>query len=278
MSSGAKQFGIWVAGRPGLALLVLVGLSACGDRDAAAKPTARRLPKVFIIGDSTVKSTTKGEQGWGDPLPRHFDKDRITVVNRARGGRSSRTFMAEGLWAKVLAELQAGDFVLIQFGHNDGGAIVEGGRASLPGTGDETRAVVHRKTGEKEVVHTYGWYVRKYVADARAKGATPIVLSPVPRNLWRKGKVVRAARDYGKWAADAAKTGGAFFIDLNDLVARRYEEAGPRKVKDMYFGKDHTHTTPAGADLTAAVVAEALKGLKGCPLGGYLSRTADPKK
>src|SRR5437763_825443 len=84
------------------------------------------------------------------------------------------------------------------------------------------------------------------VADSKAKGATPIVLSPVPRNIWKDGNVARASNDYGKWAAESAKAGGAFFLDLNELVAKRYEEVGPETVKTQYFGEDHTHTTPAG--------------------------------
>jgi lysophospholipase L1-like esterase len=210
--------------------------------------------------------------GWGTPIAAFFDRTKINVENRARGGRSSRTYLTEGLWDQVLAALRPGDFVLMQFGHNDGGSLTEGrARASLKGTGDETQEVENKTTGRKEVVHTYGWYLRKYIADARARGAMPIVLSPVPRNIWKDGKVVRAANDYGKWAAEAAKAGGAFFIDLNEIVARHYEEAGPEKVQALYFtATDHTHTTPAGAQLNAASVVEGLRGLKDCPLAAYL--------
>jgi lysophospholipase L1-like esterase len=229
------------------------------------------LPTLFIVGDSTVKNRTKGLQGWGDPLAALFDPARIKVENRALGGRSSRTFLTEGLWDKALAGMKPGDFVLIQFGHNDGGPLDSGrARASLKGTGDETREVTDPKSGAREVVHTYGWYLRKYVTDAKAKGARPIVVSLVPRNIWKDGHVARASKDYGRWAAEAARAGGGLFIDLNELVAKRYEEAGPEKVKSAYFGEDHTHTTPAGAELTAAVLAEAIRGLKDCPLAGFM--------
>src|SRR6202043_2909388 len=149
----------------------------------------------------------------------------IKVENRARGGRSSRTYQTEGLWDEGLSAMKPGDFVLMQFGHNDGGSLTDGrGRASLKGNGEETQEVVDDKTGKKETVHTYGWYMRKYAADAKAKGATAIVLSPVPRNIGSDdGKVARASNDYAKWAAEAAKAEGAFFIDLNDMVAKRYE-------------------------------------------------------
>src|SRR5580693_9332607 len=110
--------------------------------------------------------------------------------------------------------MKAGDFVLMQFGHNDGGSLNQNPmRASLKGIGEETQEVQDPKTGQKETVHTYGWYMRKYIVDARAKGATPIVLSPVPRNIWTADhKVARASNDYGKWAAEAAKAEGVAFI------------------------------------------------------------------
>ncbi len=97
----------------------------------------------------------------------------------------------------------------MQFGHNDGGPLDSGrGRASLKGTGEETQEVTDAKTGKKVLVHTYGWYMRKYVADARAKGATAVVLSPIPRNIWKNDRVERASNNYGKWAAEAAKAEG----------------------------------------------------------------------
>jgi rhamnogalacturonan acetylesterase len=210
--------------------------------------------------------------GWGKPLATHFDAAKISVLNRARGGRSSRTYFTEGLWDKVLAEMQPGDFLLMQFGHNDGGSPTQGrARASLKGVGDETQEVTIEATGLQETVHTYGWYLRKYIADAKAKGVIPIVLSPIPRNIWKEGKVARAANDYGKWAAEAAKAGGAFFIDLNERVALCYEAIGAEKVKEFYFGPtDHTHTTTAGAALNAEAVAEGIRDLTGCALKDFL--------
>jgi lysophospholipase L1-like esterase len=232
-----------------------------------AKYTAQaksRLPTLFIIGDSTVNNHTAGLMGWGDPIASLFDKTKITVDNRARGGRSSRTFYTEGLWNLVLSALQPGDFVLMQFGHNDGGSLTEDrARASLKGSGDESQEVTMAATGKQEVVHTYGWYLRRYIVGAKSKGATPIVLSPIPRNIWKDGKVVRASRDYGKWSAEAAKLEDASFIDLNEIVAKHYEELGPEQVKAKYFLEDHTHTTPAGATLNAASVIEGLQSLWG---------------
>src|ERR1044071_7869278 len=122
--------------------------AATGDTNAAAKPT------LWLIGDSTVRNNTRGLQGWGDPIAAHFDTNKIRVLNRALGGRSSRTFFPKGLWEKVRAELQPGDFVIMQFGHNDGGGInANKSRGSLKGVGDETQEIT--KTNDtKEVVHT----------------------------------------------------------------------------------------------------------------------------
>lgn len=232
----------------------------------------RRSPTLYIIGDSTVNNSSKGLLGWGDPIARFFDQTKIRVENRARGGRSSRTFITEGLWDQILAELQPGDFVLMQFGHNDGGPINDASRArgSLKGTGDETEEIDNLLTKKQEVVHTFGWYMRKYVADTKTRGATPIVLSPIPRNIWVEGKVVRASEDYGKWAAEIANRENACFIDLNELVARRYETLGPEKVKELYFLEDHTHTTSAGAQVNAEAVVAGLRALTKCNLRTFL--------
>jgi lysophospholipase L1-like esterase len=237
--------------------------------------TPKPPPTLYIIGDSTVKNGSgkgaDGLWGWGDPIADHFDKTKITVVNRALGGRSSRTYLTEGLWDKVLANMKTGDFVLMQFGHNDGGPLTQGrGRASLKGNGEETQEITDDKTGKKEVVHTYGWYIRRYIADAKAKGATPIVCSPIPRNMWKDDKVLRAANDYSKWADEAAKDQAVLFIDLNDLIAKRYEELGPEKVK-AFFPGDHTHTNQSGAQLNASIVVDGIKSLKDCPLRDYLA-------
>jgi len=229
-------------------------------------------PTLWIIGDSTVKNSADGQLGWGDPIRDFFDITRIRVENRARGGRSSRTFQTEGLWDQVVAELKPGDFVLMQFGHNDGGSINDESRArgSLPGLGNEFEPIENQVTKKTESVHTFGWYMRKFVSDTKAKGATPIVLSPVPRNIWIDGKVERMAGTYGGWAASIAKAQNAFFIDLNEIVAARYEAIGQATVGKDYFKGDHTHTSPIGARLNAESVVAGMKTLKTLPLNNYL--------
>ncbi len=239
---------------------------------ATTRADEASLPKIYLIGDSTAKNGTKGQQGWGDPFAEHFDATRVSVDNRARGGRSSRTYFTEGLWSKLVAELHRGDVVLIQFGHNDGGSLTGGrGRASIKGNGEETQEVERPADGTKEVVHTYGWYIRKYAEDAKAKGTIPIVLSPVPRNIWKgEGTVARASNDYGKWAGEAASQSGSLFIDLNELIAKSYELSGKTTVGSAYFGTDHTHTTAVGARVTAAIAADHLKAMKAFPFAAFV--------
>lgn len=247
-------------------LMLMAGMAKAEESTSSTKPT------LFLIGDSTVKNGSgKGQGGlwgWGDEIAPLFDASKIRVANRALGGRSSRTFLTEGLWDKVVAELKPGDYVLMQFGHNDGGELAKGTRprASLKGNGDDTRDVVVERTGKPETVHTYGWYLRKYIADAKAKGATPVVLSPIPRNMWKDGKVARASGDYGKWAAEAARQGGAAFIDLNKIIADRYDREGEAKVKTYFTPADHTHTNLEGAKVNAEAVAEGIASLKDLPL------------
>jgi lysophospholipase L1-like esterase len=239
---------------------------------------------VFLIGDSTVKNGSgrgaDGLWGWGIFLGDYLDPAKAAVQNRALGGRSSRTYLIEGLWAKVLTDLKPGDVVLIQFGHNDGGPLDTGrARASLKGVGDETKDVVPETTRKAETVHTYGWYLRKYVEDTRAKGAIPIILSPVPQNMWNdQGKVNRASKDYGGWAAEVANAEGVRFVDLNDIVAKHYEEEGKEKVESTYFTKvDHTHTSEAGARLSALSLVEGLRALPNGPLSSAFKASSGPK-
>ena len=235
------------------------------------------LPTLFVVGDSTANSNAP-LRGWGSELATFFDASKINVVNRAIGGRSSRTFITEGRWDKVLAELKKGDIVLIQFGHNDAGSYQDPkakGRPSLKGDGDETADAPKADGTTTETIHTFGWYMRKYATDARAKGATPILLSMIPHKGWKDGKVLRGEREsLVKWTQGAAQTTGALYVDANEIIAEGYEQLGPDKVEPL-FGDARTHTTPAGAKYNAAAVVVGLKSLAGSPLGAYFSRAAD---
>jgi rhamnogalacturonan acetylesterase len=200
------------------------------------------------------------------------DTARITIKNFARGGRSSRTFITEGLWDQVLQGVKPGDYVIMQFGHNDGGAVNDNSRArgTIKGTGEETEEIDNILTKKHEIVHSFGWYIKKYISDTKARGATAIVCSPIPRNDWKDGSVLRASDDYGKWARESALSGKAFFIDLNEMIAARYEKTGEKEVTSRYFLNEHTHTTREGAILNASVVAEGIGSIKKCSLRKYL--------
>jgi rhamnogalacturonan acetylesterase len=255
------------------ALLLAVLVAPLALAPAADDPPAK-VPTLFIVGDSTVKNGTKGQQGWGDPVAAHFDKTRIKVENHAIGGRSSRTFQTEGRWDKILAAAKPGDFVLIQMGHNDGGPLddVARARGSIRGTGDETKEIDNPITKKKEVVHTYGWYMRKYVTDAREKKMIPIIVSPIPhcpQKQVEKGDVEKS--NYVVWSEEVAKAEKCEFVNLNKIAMSKYAGFTPADIKSKFFtAADNTHTSPAGAELNAASVVEGLRELKDCPLKDYL--------
>jgi alpha-L-fucosidase 2 len=241
------------------------------------EPSNPALPSIVLIGDSTVRNGggdgSNGEWGWGEPLAKLIDPSCANVVNRAIGGLSSRTFLTQGHWERALTLIKSGDWVLMQFGHNDNGPLNDNSRArgTIKGTGDESEEIDNLLTGARETVHTYGWYLRRYIRDARERGAVPVVCTLVPRKTWKDGLIVRSAPDgYAGWAAQVAAEEGALLIDLNELVAARYDELGPEKV-DTLFADAHTHTSWAGAELNAVIVAEALRQLDGFPCGESVS-------
>lgn len=249
--------------------LFLVAYTVAAQQKRQAKPT------LFVIGDSTVKNGQgKGDGdmwGWGDFIADYFDEHKIKIENRALGGTSSRTFQTRGLWDSVLVSIKPGDFVILQFGHNDGGQLDDTARArgTIKGIGMESKEIYNPILKKKEVVHSYGWYLRKFITDARAKGAQAIVCSPIPRNIFKEGKVIRSSNDYGLWAEEAARAEGAYFIDLNKIISDKYDRSGDQLVS-AYFPKDHTHTNGAGAKVNAASVVEGLSVLKSCALQNYL--------
>jgi lysophospholipase L1-like esterase len=251
-----------------------LGAAEASNQPPVLEPANPKLPTLWLIGDSTVRNGrgdgANGQWGWGDMLGRYFDAGKINVVNRAVGGLSSRTFFT-GHWDRVMAELKPGDFVIMQFGHNDGGPLDDAARArgTIRGVGEESREIDNPITKKHEVVYSYGWYLRKFIADARAKGATPMVCSLIPRKTWKDGKIVRNKADYAGWAQQVATSEHAPFIDLNELIARRYDALGAEKVEPL-FGDPHTHTSRAGAEMNAEVVVEGLNELTADPLREFL--------
>ncbi|MTK52350.1 rhamnogalacturonan acetylesterase [Paludibacter sp.] len=237
-------------------------------------------PVALLIGDSTVRNGwdadgSNGQWGWGEFFGALFDSTKITIENHALGGTSSRTFY-NNQWAAVKEGIQPGDFILIQFGHNDGGPYDSGrARASIPGIGHDSLLVTIKETGVHETVYSYGEYLRKFVAEIRAKGAFPIMLSFTPRNAWDgNGHIVRANTTYGKWAKQIAEAEKIPFVDLNSITAAKFDAFGPAKVNEMFYA-DHIHTSEAGAKLNAASVAEGILEQQ-LPLAKYLrNKTKD---
>lgn len=234
-------------------------------------PVNSKLPTLFLVGDSTVRNGhgdgANGQWGWGEPLVSFFDTSKINIVNRAIGGRSSRTYITEGHWNETLAMIKPGDVVLFQFGHNDSGPLDDTARArgTLRGVGEETQEIENPVLHRHETVHSYGWYMRKYVTDTLAKGATPILCSPIPRKIWNNGKIVRNEQDYGGWARQITEQEHIAFIDLNAIIAKQYDALGESKVEAL-FADPHTHTSLAGAELNAESVVAGLKSLARDPL------------
>jgi lysophospholipase L1-like esterase len=258
-------------------LLVLAVTVRAESTAAPVAPAAPERPSLFVAGDSTAaQGDAHPIQGWGVPFADYFDPAKVNVVNRARAGRSSRTFITEGLWDALIAQVHPGDVVLIQFGHNDAGALNDEpppplrARGSIPGLGEETKEIDNVLTKKHETVHTFGWYIRRMIADVKARQATPIVLSLTVRNIWTDGHVERGSGHYRGWDRELARTASVSFVDVTRIIADQYEAMGEARVKDL-FPKDHTHANPTGADRNAAAVVAGLKGLTKSPIIPWLS-------
>ena len=261
-----------------------LGLKSGADPKKAQPSTAGKSrkkgrPVVFTIGDSTMKNGKDDgsnlQWGWGHFFGDYFDSTKVSVENHALGGRSSRTYISDGLWEKVLAAVQPGDYVLIQFGHNDSGPYNTGrARATLPGNGDKDTTVVMQDTGKQVTIHSFGWYMRKYAQDVKAKKATPILLSHIPRNMFTTKDSIAVNRNtngFGKWTKEAAEMENVPYLDANKLIADKLDKLGKDSIQKLYHG-DHTHTSKAGALLNAETVAEGIKELKNCDLKKALKK------
>ncbi len=254
------------------------------DSHWLARPANPALPSLFIIGDSTVRNGSGtgagGQWGWGDFLAPYFQTNQINVVNDALGGTSSRTFYRDR-WPGVLRMMKPGDFVIMQFGHNDSSPVNEAvadsharARGTIKGVGDETQEVDNILTKKHEVVHSFGWYEKQIIVEARAKNATPMVCSLIPHNNWKNGRAVRNNKDYAGWAGEVARSENAPFLDINEIIARRYDALGRENVKPLFIVGAGPHTSLAGAETNAACVIAALKGLKENPLAKFFSDQA----
>lgn len=255
-------------------LLFIVLLGSCSVEEN--KPVT-----VYLIGDSTVADYSgdydKGKDyyktrypvtGWGQVFQelfvqsdlvnfRHiFNSDSIIIDDRARGGRSTRTFFQEGRWRAVYDSLKQGDVVIMQFGHND---------------------AAENKPERFVDIKGYKEFLRLYVSQTKAKGATPIILTPVCRNYpWKNNHLENVHGDYPQAAIEVANETGSYMIDLNQLSMDAFSKKGRDYVTNNYFmnlpaGKyeaypegqsDNTHFQPEGAKAVAELVYKAMKGIK----------------
>ena len=276
ISSHRPQAGSYLSNRRVFLTLAALG-SLFNAALTAAEPAPAPLPPIqhpalFLVGDSIMKTGTgdgaRGPWGWGSEIGALFDAAKLHVYNEGRGGRSSRGYREEGAWAKILEQIQPGDFVIVQFAHNDtANSANYPDRATINSGGEES---VQIGVGDqRKTIRTYGWYLRQYAADVKAKGATLVICSPAPRNQWAEGKIKRGFDSYAQWAADAARATGTAFIDLNALACDRFDALGQEKSR-AYFN-DPQHTTKLGARLNAECVAAGLRLLAAHPLAAFLA-------
>ena len=221
-------------------------------------------PVVFFTGDSTVKNEDKDDNsmwGWGSVAHTVFNTKRCTLVNAAMAGRSARTFMEEGRWEKVYNSIEPGDYVLIQFGHNDMGDIAGGkARADIGCVKDSSHVYRLAKDRTYKVVYSYGWYLRKFVDDVREKGGNPVIVSMTPRNEWPGGKMERRPGSCATWAKEVAEELGVPFVDMHNLTADYLDrKAGSKEAAAKYYKRDHTHTSRLGAELNAKMFRKGIK-------------------
>jgi lysophospholipase L1-like esterase len=247
--------------------------------DASKMPveaaTNSALPTLHLVGDSTLRPgpSTDGKVGWAERIKPYFDTAKINVVDDAIAGRSARTFYTEGRWQRVLDALKPGDVVIIQFGTNDQGQIGDPASKHRPdgkGIGDETVEDT-MPDGTKEQVHTFGWYMANFVTTGQAKGATVILVSPIPHK--QRWETERDFANIAQWDSEVAKAHNAPYFDLTMVITAAYKKVGAEKV-DTFFADKGTHTTDAGAQMNAACVIAGLKSLTNNPLSPYFSGKA----
>lgn len=267
MNAASCAEGIYACDDPQLAELKTYLLQDMLTPKRCDQQRKKGKPVVFITGDSTVKNADKDENGmwgWGSQAYTVFDEEKCTVVNAAKAGRSTRTFLDENRWDVVYNSIEPGDYVLIQFGHNDIGDIDKNKERGVIATSKDTCHVYKlASNGKYKVIYSFGWYLKKFIQDVREKGGVPILLSLTPRNEWPNGKIERRNNTYGKWYRDVVEETGVEFVDVHNITADYLDKHAGSKEKAMkWYNRDHTHTSLAGAQLNAKSVAKGLKKIK----------------
>ncbi|KAF5018459.1 hypothetical protein F66182_9556 [Fusarium sp. NRRL 66182] len=225
---------------------------AAGINQAAAQT-------VYFAGDSTMARNGANDgitDGWGNHIGKYLT---VPAVNRAIGGRSARSYWNEGRFQAIVDVVKKGDIVVIEFGHNDGGSPEknDNGRSDCPGAG--TEVCISDKTGEK--VYTFVFYVSQAAKALVAKGASVILSSQTPNNQWEFGNWNPAAPrfvGYVPTAVNAIKSSSVTYVDHFAAVTNMNQKLGNAQV-NAFFPKDHTHTSPAGADAAAKAFVQAIQ-------------------
>jgi lysophospholipase L1-like esterase len=219
------------------------------------------LPTLFIAGDSTAATGNPTHRGWGAVLIDYFDPAKINVVNRGVGGATFPSYY-QRFWPAIVAAIKPGDFVVIELGHNTG---------HLAGLGEETqqraarggrRGAAAASAPTTETIHTFGWYIRTFAADVKAKGATPIICTITIRNSWKDGKIVRGKGELVPWATQEAAADHLLFIDHHNIGGDRFDALGQEAVA-KFFPADYLHTGTEGAIVNAETFIAGLKTLTG---------------
>lgn len=263
--------------------------------------------KVHTIGDSTMATyseSTTVTRGWGQMLQQFFT-DAVTVNNRAKSGASSKSFYEEAAyWESVKKQIQPGDYVLIQFAHNDeknDGMDGDEVKAYYESIGDQAKADATDYRGTT-ASGTYKEYLRKYVEETRALGATPVLVGAICRKYFTGSTIRRNGRhdlgdDFSLLTASGIKEGnkvgeddhtydypyqmrlvademGVSYIDLTTATKELYESYGDAKANELLFdGDGSTHTSAMGATLIARLCAQLLQ--KQGILTEYINLTSD---
>jgi lysophospholipase L1-like esterase len=231
------------------------------------------LVTVFIAGDSTAANKAENkrpETGWGEQLQKHFDERRVRVDNHAANGRSTRTFISEGRWQALLDKVRAGDYVLIQFGHND-----------------ESPQKVNAYTPPDDFRHN----LERFVAEVRAKKATPVLLTPVMRRRFDKdGKFYDTHGEYPDLTRRVASEQKVALIDMHRLSEKVLVKYGAEESRKLFLQlkagenpnypqgvEDNTHFSPLGADIMAALAVDGFREQK-LGLVKLLKKTAAAKR
>ncbi|OWP04410.1 hypothetical protein B2J93_4415 [Marssonina coronariae] len=236
------------------ALAATVAIAAPADviegRETIAAPT------LYLAGDSTMAKARDGSPttGWGPFLP--YSMKDISVVNLAIGGRSARSYTEEGRFKTLIEKLLPGDYVVMSFGHNDGGGLskTDNGRSACAGSGSETCT-----TPEGKIVQTYVTYLTNAAKEMVAKGATVIVSSPTPKNICNSGTCSYTPPRWVEYSQKVVANTGpkASFVDHGLYVANEYLKLGKAKV-DTFYPVDYTHPNADGSTLIAGLFVKAV--------------------